>query len=184
MTHCEHWALTRGMCPQDTVGGDDYCGGVPTALPGSLATGRTQGAGEQVADQGLRSGFTLGSVGIVISGDWGHPRPGVTGWRPAGPAGHLGQGMTPGCPQHHAEAAGSGPECGAHRGEAGVLLRAADRLRPGLDGGGGRPRHIQVRPASWPHRVQVRPASWPHRVQARPAFPAGAEKGRSALPRG
>ena len=98
MTHCQDWVLTRGMCYQDTMGGDDHCGGAPTVLPGSLATGHTQGAGEQVADRGLRSSLTLGLVGLVISGDGGHLRPGVKGWRLAGLAGELGKGMTPGCP--------------------------------------------------------------------------------------
>lgn len=49
--------------------------------------------------------------------------------------------------QDYAEAADCGPGRRAHCGEAGVVLRAADRLCAGLDGGGGWARSVQVGPA-------------------------------------
>lgn len=48
--------------------------------------------------------------------------------------------------QDHAEAADRRPGRRTHGGDADVALRAADGLCPGLDGGGGRARSVQVGP--------------------------------------
>lgn len=48
--------------------------------------------------------------------------------------------------QNHARGAQGGAERSSHGGEEDVVLRQADRLRSGLDGGGGGPSGLQVRP--------------------------------------
>lgn len=144
--------------------------GPRVACAQGASLGGQQPGGDSIGAQGLWDAQAAGARSACRPSPWlGSTSPAKwASWfdkRAAGPAawgegaeltGSNGSGLAR---QDHAEAADGRPGRRTHSGDAHVALRAADGLCPGLDGGGGRARSVQVGPRA--RSVQVGPRASP-----------------------